>query len=58
MRSTCGWAELDDRIAALFRRGQEEGDFRIDLSAAWLTEAFYGLIGAGCLGRVRRAGRP
>ncbi len=53
-----GWAELDDRIAALFRRGQEEGDFRIDLSAAWLTEAFYGLIGAGAWavheGRVAR----
>lgn len=53
-----GWAELDARIAALFRRGQEEGDFRIDLSAAWLTEAFYGLIGAGAYavheGRVAR----
>ncbi|MCZ1010877.1 TetR/AcrR family transcriptional regulator [Streptomyces lydicus] len=53
-----GWAELDARIAALFRRGQEEGDFRIDLSAAWLTEAFYGLIGAGAWavheGRVAR----
>ncbi len=53
-----GWAELDDRLAALFRRGQEEGDFRIDLSAAWLTEAFYGLIGAGAWavyeGRVAR----
>jgi len=53
-----GWAELDARLGALFRRGQEEGDFRIDLSAAWLTEAFYGLIGAGAWavheGRVAR----
>lgn len=53
-----GWAELDARISALFRRGQEEGDFRIELSAAWLTEAFYGLIGAGAWavheGRVAR----
>ncbi|TJZ41916.1 TetR/AcrR family transcriptional regulator [Streptomyces piniterrae] len=53
-----GWALLDDRITALFRRGQEQGDFRIDLSSAWLTEAFYGLIGAGAWavheGRVAR----
>ncbi|MFJ9850978.1 TetR/AcrR family transcriptional regulator [Streptomyces sp. NPDC101150] len=53
-----GWARLDARINALFRRGQEQGDFRIDLSAAWLTEAFYGLIGAGAWavheGRVAR----
>ncbi|WP_411142903.1 TetR/AcrR family transcriptional regulator [Streptomyces sp. x-80] len=53
-----GWDRLDGRINALFRRGQEEGDFRIDLSAAWLTDAFYGLIGAGSWavheGRVAR----
>ncbi|MEU6310467.1 TetR/AcrR family transcriptional regulator [Streptomyces sp. NPDC047014] len=41
-----GWARLDARVTALFRRGQEEGDIRIDLSPAWLTEAFYGLIGS------------
>ncbi|MEV6652150.1 helix-turn-helix domain-containing protein [Streptomyces sp. NPDC051219] len=40
-----GWARLDARVSALFRRGQEEGEFRIDLSPAWLTEALYGLIG-------------
>ncbi|MFF4602369.1 TetR/AcrR family transcriptional regulator [Streptomyces sp. NPDC001339] len=53
-----GWSELDTRITALFRRGQEEGHFRIDLSAAWLTEALYGLMGAGAWavheGRVAR----
>lgn len=53
-----GWARLDARLAALFRRGQEEGDFRVDLSTAWLTEAFYGLLGAGAWaaheGRVAR----
>lgn len=53
-----GWARLDARIHDLFRRGQEEGHFRIDLSPAWLTEAFYGLIGAGAWavhdGRVAR----
>ncbi|MEU1075375.1 MULTISPECIES: TetR/AcrR family transcriptional regulator [unclassified Streptomyces] len=40
-----GWARLDARVCALFRRGQEQGDFRIDLTPAWLTEALYGLIG-------------
>ncbi|MFE0104232.1 TetR/AcrR family transcriptional regulator [Streptomyces sp. NPDC059009] len=42
-----GWARLDERVAALFRRGQESGEFRIDLSPVWLTEALYGLIGSG-----------
>lgn len=42
-----GWARLDARIAALFRRGQEQGVFRIDLTPAWLAEAFYGLVGSG-----------
>jgi TetR/AcrR family transcriptional regulator, mexCD-oprJ operon repressor len=42
-----GWAHIDARLAALFRRGQENGEFRIDLTPAWLTEAFYGLIGSG-----------
>jgi AcrR family transcriptional regulator len=39
-----GWARLDDRIEALFRRGQLSGEFRIDLTPAWLTEALYGLL--------------
>ncbi|MDI3420276.1 TetR/AcrR family transcriptional regulator [Streptomyces luteolus] len=42
-----GWARLDARVSRLFRRGQEQGVFRIDLTPAWLTEAFYGLVGAG-----------
>jgi TetR/AcrR family transcriptional regulator, mexCD-oprJ operon repressor len=42
-----GWARQDARVAALFQRGQEEGDFRIDLTAAWLTEVLYGLVGSG-----------
>lgn len=42
-----GWTRIDDRISALFRRGQESGEFRIDLSPAWLTEALYGLVGSG-----------
>ncbi|MFD7286334.1 TetR/AcrR family transcriptional regulator [Streptomyces sp. NPDC059863] len=42
-----GWSRTDARVSALFRRGQEEGVFRIDLSHAWLTDALYGLISAG-----------
>ncbi|MEV7192968.1 helix-turn-helix domain-containing protein [Streptomyces sp. NPDC093510] len=42
-----GWSHIDERLAALFRRGQESGEFRIDLTPAWLTEALYGLIGSG-----------
>lgn len=40
------WQHIDGRISALFQRGQEQGAFRIDLTAAWLTEALYALIGA------------
>ncbi|WP_241741064.1 TetR/AcrR family transcriptional regulator [Streptomyces sp. L2] len=39
-----GWARLDTRIAALFRRGQQGGEFRIDLTPPWLTEALFGLM--------------
>ncbi|OEJ50686.1 TetR/AcrR family transcriptional regulator [Streptomyces agglomeratus] len=42
-----GWGRLDARVSALFRRGQQQGEFRIDLTPAWLTEALYGLIGTG-----------
>ncbi|MFF5473528.1 TetR/AcrR family transcriptional regulator [Streptomyces achromogenes] len=42
-----GWRRLDARIGALFQRGQRAGEFRIDLSPVWLTEALYGLI-ASC----------
>jgi AcrR family transcriptional regulator len=53
-----GWARIDDRLTGLFRRGQESGVFRIDLSAVWLTEALYGLLAASSWavteGRVAR----
>nr|WSW70282.1 TetR/AcrR family transcriptional regulator [Streptomyces sp. NBC_00995] len=39
-----GWDRLDARVAAFFRRGQERGEIRIDLTPAWLTEALYGLV--------------
>ncbi|MEU6574691.1 TetR/AcrR family transcriptional regulator [Streptomyces sp. NPDC046805] len=53
-----GWTGIDDRIAALFRRGQADGEFRLDLAPAWLTEALYGLLASGAWavseGRVAR----
>ncbi|GAB2913593.1 TetR/AcrR family transcriptional regulator [Streptomyces heilongjiangensis] len=42
-----GWTRIDDRVAAVFRRGQAAGEFRIDLTPAWLTEALYGLLASG-----------
>ncbi|CAL9571733.1 hypothetical protein SUDANB6_04876 [Streptomyces sp. enrichment culture] len=42
-----GWNRLDARVAETFRRGQRGGEFRIDLTPAWLTEALYGLIASG-----------
>ena len=41
-----GWTRIDERISTLFRRGQAEGTFRLDLTPAWLTEALYALITA------------
>ncbi|MGW7515489.1 TetR/AcrR family transcriptional regulator [Streptomyces sp. NPDC054796] len=41
-----GWVRVDERVGALFRRGQEQGVFRIDLTTAWLTEALYALVTA------------
>ncbi|MBO0681359.1 TetR/AcrR family transcriptional regulator [Mycolicibacterium sp. S2-37] len=50
-----GWAETDAAITALFERGQRAGEFRPDLSAAWLTEALYSLVaGAGWVIQVGR----
>jgi TetR/AcrR family transcriptional regulator, mexCD-oprJ operon repressor len=52
------WAEIDAEIRQLFERGQREGEFRPDLSAFWLTEAFYSLVaGAAWVIQVGRAGR-
>lgn len=39
------WDEVDSAITELFLRGQRDGEFRPELSAAWLTEAFYSLVG-------------
>ncbi len=53
-----GWAEIDAEIKELFLRGQREGDFRPDLTAVWLTEAFYSLVaGAAWVIQAGRAAR-
>ena len=38
------WNAVDARVAALFLRGQKSGAFRIELPAAWLSEAFFDLL--------------
>jgi len=51
---------LEDQLDAFFLRGQQQGAFRIDFSAAALTEIwlsiFLGLADAERRGRVARAG--
>lgn len=56
--------ELDRSLTALFLRGQEAGEFRVDQQAKWMTDALISLLGgaawsvsagrlaAGDLGRV------
>ena len=56
-QSMHGWAAIDAEITTLFQRGQRAGEFRPDLTAAWLTEALYSLVagrGLGHPGRTRR----
>ncbi|MGF1427920.1 TetR/AcrR family transcriptional regulator [Kitasatospora sp. LaBMicrA B282] len=38
------WEEQDARVRAFFLRGQQEGVFRIELPAGWLSEAFFDLL--------------
>lgn len=53
------WLEIDTEITSLFQRGQHDGEFRPDLTAAWLTEALYSLVGgtAWAIRAGRVAGR-
>jgi TetR/AcrR family transcriptional regulator, mexCD-oprJ operon repressor len=54
-QSMHGWADIDAAINELFRRGQRAGEFRADLTAAWLTEALYSLV--SCAGWTIQVGR-
>ncbi|SRX79764.1 TetR/AcrR family transcriptional regulator [Mycolicibacterium parafortuitum] len=53
------WDEIDTAITELFLRGQRDGEFRPELPAAFLTEAFYSLAGgtAWCIRAGRAAAR-
>ncbi|WAC91889.1 TetR/AcrR family transcriptional regulator [Mycobacterium sp. Aquia_213] len=52
------WAEIDAEVRELFLRGQREGEFRPDMNAFWLTEAFFSLMaGAAWVVQVGGAGR-
>lgn len=56
------WQPYSNAMDAFFLRGQHEGVFRIDLSAAMLTEVFasliFGLVESQRRGRVARAEMP
>jgi TetR/AcrR family transcriptional repressor of mexCD-oprJ operon len=41
---TAAWDRMDARVCALFLRGQQSGAFRVELPAAWLSEAFFDLL--------------
>jgi len=49
------WEPHRRRLVALFRRGQEEGVFRVDLSAQWMLDAMGALLFASA--ESVRAGR-
>ncbi|GAA2704415.1 TetR family transcriptional regulator [Actinoplanes palleronii] len=50
------WAEIDEALMALFRRGQENGEFRTDLSPAWFSDALFSVVaGAAWSVKVGRA---
>lgn len=59
---TVGWTEYLEKVDAFFLRGQREGVFRIDITAAAMSEVFTsvfcGLVDAERRGRVARAGMP
>lgn len=53
-----GWAEIDAELKQLFLRGQRSGEFRHDLTAVWLNQAFYSLVsGAGSSVNTGRTAR-
>jgi TetR/AcrR family transcriptional regulator, mexCD-oprJ operon repressor len=57
-QSMQAWEKIDAAIMELFQRGQRSGEFRPDMSSAWLTEAVYTLVaGAAWSIRVGRVAR-
>ncbi|EPQ80499.1 hypothetical protein MMEU_1024 [Mycobacterium marinum str. Europe] len=47
-KSVAEWREINSEIEEIFLRRQRAGEFRTDVTAGWLTEAFFSLVsGAG-----------
>ncbi|GCD98705.1 TetR/AcrR family transcriptional regulator [Embleya hyalina] len=40
------WGVMDEQVAAVVRRGQENGSMRVDLTAQWVTEALFAFVAA------------
>jgi AcrR family transcriptional regulator len=40
------WAVMDEQVAGLVRRGQENGSMRVDLTAQWVCEALFSFVAA------------
>ncbi|GAA4984662.1 TetR/AcrR family transcriptional regulator [Yinghuangia aomiensis] len=52
------WQRIDNRVNAVVRQGQADGVLRLDLPAAWITEAVFSLaVGAGWAVRDGRLAR-
>lgn len=45
-RLTQNWSQQRARLVQFFRRGQDEGAFRVDVSAQWLVDVFSALLQA------------
>lgn len=58
-REAMDWSDVEQLLLQLFMRGQQTGEFRIDLPAAWMADMFGYFILALCegesKGRVPRA---
>lgn len=58
-RQAMDWSDVERHLLQLFMRGQQAGEFRIDLPAAWMADMFGYFILALCegesKGRVPRA---
>lgn len=42
----CEWERDRSKLTAVFQRGQEDGLFRVDISAPWMVDALGGLLHA------------
>ncbi|WP_406290087.1 TetR/AcrR family transcriptional regulator [Embleya sp. NBC_00896] len=53
------WSVMDEQVAAVVRRGQENGSMRVDLTAQWVSEALFSFVAAAGWGvhEGRLAGR-